>query len=53
MLFYENIQVHKDAQLKLKELTEKFGKEEDFDIDFDSDLEDKLDDIDISQSDDE
>jgi len=46
-------QVHQAAQLKLKELTEKYGKEEDFDIDFDSDLEDKLGDIEVSQSEDD
>lgn len=38
-------QVHQEAQIKLKELTEKFGKDDDFD--FDSELEDNIDDIDI------
>ena len=38
------IQVHQEAQLKLKELTEKYGREDDFDIDFGSDLEDNFED---------
>ena len=40
--------MHQEAQIKLKELTEKFGNEDDFD--FDSEFEDKFDGIDISQS---
>ena len=42
-------QVHQEAQQKLKELTERFGKEEDFDLEFESDLEDQFDDFNVSE----
>ena len=45
--------VHQEAHLKLKELTEKFGKEEDFELDLGSDLDNNFEDLDISQSDEE
>ena len=48
-----NIQVHQEAQSKLKELTEKYGREDDFDIDFGSDLEDNFEDNNSAQSEDD
>ena len=36
----------------MTELTEKFGKADDFEIDFDSELDEKLDELDISESED-
>ena len=34
--------MHQEALSKLKELKEKYGREDDFEIDFDSDLEDNF-----------